>query len=228
MSPEAPHVLAISGSERAGGNTEQALTYVAGMLQRRDFQFSAIHLREQNISPCGRCGDCNFREQPCEADDDMPSIIRRMVDADAIIYAAPVHGFGLAHLMQTFIERAGVGYLRFQRPLANKVGGALVVSRRYSDTQVHQQLVLNMLLNRMIVVGSGFPALLRAGRGGVADDTEGMDALDRMVQRLADMVLLLRSSERSSGQLPLPCDDTNERQPRAGLPAVGRAWAVAP
>jgi len=215
-----PTILAISGSERAGGNTEYALDYVSELAGARGFGFSAVRLREHDIAPCGRCGDCNVLPAPCHVDDDMPGIIERMRAADAVVYATPVHGFGMAHLMQIFIERAGVGYLRFDRPLANKVGGAIVVSRRYSDSHVHQQLVLNMLLNRMIVVGSGFPALLRGGApGNIARDTEGFDALDRMVHRMCDMVGLLHGYRDGIGEPPLACDDVNERQTRARVAA---------
>lgn len=221
-----PTILAISGSERSGGNTDYALDYVSGLAGARGFRLDVVRLREHDVVPCGRCGDCNVLPAPCHVDDDMPRIIERMTGADAIIYAAPVHGFGMAHPMQVFIERAGVGYLRFARPLANKVGGAIVVSRRYSDSHVHQQLVLNMLLNRMIVVGSGFPALLRGGApGNIARDTEGFDALDRMVHRMCDMVTLLRAYRDAVGEPPLACDDANERQTRARVAAFTGAGA---
>jgi len=120
-------------------------------------------------------------------------IVGRMIEADAIIYAAPVHGFGLAAVMQLFVERAGVGHLRFGRPLTNRVGGVIVVGRRYSLAMVHAQLMNNMLLNRMIVVGSGLPALLHGGGPDDVDgDVEGLDAMYRMLDR---MVVLSRALE---------------------------------
>jgi multimeric flavodoxin WrbA len=211
MVKHGPKLLAICGSERAGGNTDRALEYVGKIVARRGVEFRSIHLRDQAIAPCGACGDCNFRAGPCVVEDDTAAIVAAMAEADAILYATPVHGFGMAHLMQIFIERAGVGYLRFDRPLANKVGGALVISRRYNDSQVHGQLLLNLLLNRMIVVGSGFPALLR---GDVQEDVEGLEAVDRMVHRLLDMVFLLRERAEAGPEPVLPCDDANERQRR--------------
>lgn len=211
-------ITALSGSERAGGNTEQVLRYTSDLAARYGAKLSIINLREYTIAPCGVCGDCNFRSEPCLDQDDAGSVVDRMLEADALIYAAPVHGFGLAHLMQIFIERAGVGYLRFRRPLANKVGGAVVISRRYNDTQVYEQLLLNMLLNRMVVVGSGFPAILRGGASGRAlDDVEGVEALDRMVERMVGMVRLLKESPPESLQL-LDCTDDNERRTRSLVP----------
>ncbi|WP_052847673.1 flavodoxin family protein [Streptomyces avicenniae] len=210
-----PVILGISGSERPGGNTDLALDHTATLVEGRGGVFRRINLRDHRISPCSPCGDCNSRTSPCAVQDDMPAIVEQMKQADGIVYAVPVHGFGLAHLMQIFIERAGVGFLRFDRPLANKVGGIIVTGRRYSDGSVHHQLVDNLLLNRMILVGSGFPALLRnaTGKPGLYD-TEGLDALDRMVNRMIDMTLLLRSVSAEGGGDLLPLDDRNERVQR--------------
>ncbi|MFI6053639.1 flavodoxin family protein [Streptomyces violascens] len=213
---EKPVILGISGSERAGGNTDLALDYAGQLVRGRGATFRMLYLRDHRISPCSPCGDCNSRTVPCALPDDMPAVVEEMKRADGIIYAVPVHGFGLAHLMQIFIERAGVGFLRFDRPLANKVGGIIVTGRRYSDASVHNQLVDNLLLNRMILVGSGFPALIRntSPEPGL-HDTEGLDALERMAHRMIDMTLLLRRHRSSTGEPVLPLDDRNERVERS-------------
>lgn len=213
---KAPVILGISGSERAGGNTDLALGYAGDLVRERGGVFRTVYLREHTISPCSPCGDCNSRTIPCALPDDTAGIVEEMKRADGIIYAVPVHGFGLAHLMQIFVERVGVGYLRFDRPLANKVGGIIVTGRRYSDASVHNQLVDNLLLNRMILVGSGFPALLRnTSREPGLNDTEGLDALERMTDRMVDMTLLLRRAQATSEGPVLPLEDRNERVERA-------------
>ncbi|BFU45313.1 flavodoxin family protein [Krasilnikovia sp. MM14-A1004] len=207
-------ILAINGSERAGGNTDLAVSYAGRLIAARGGELQTIYLRDHRIAPCSPCGNCNSRLVPCELSDDMPSLIERMREADGILYAAPVHGFGLAHLMQIFIERAGVGYLRFDRPLANKVGGVIVTGRRYSDSSAHNQIVNNLLLNRMILVGSGFPVLLRNTDSTPGlNDVEGLDALDRMLHRMLDMIQLLHQHQRIFGPV-LPLRDLNERIPR--------------
>lgn len=214
MQGNRPFILGISGSERAGGNTDLALEHAGELVRSRGAAFRAVHLRDHRISPCSPCGDCNSRSVPCELRDDMPGIVDQMKQADGIIYAVPVHGFGLAHLMQIFVERAGVGYLRFDRPLANKVAGIIVTGRRYSDSSVHNQLVDNVLLNRMILVGSGFPALLRnTSKEPGLNDAEGLDALERMVHRMIDMAELLKRQAAVTGEPVLPLTDRNERVP---------------
>jgi multimeric flavodoxin WrbA len=124
-----------------------------------------------------------------------------------------VHGFGTASLMQTFIERAGVGYLRFDRPLSNKVAGIISVARRYSAGEVWAQLTVNALLNRMIIVGSGFPAEVHALHVGDAEkDEEGLTNVIRLVDRMIDMILLLREYKSLTGNHDImPVADRNER-----------------
>ena len=221
MTDRQVNILGICGSERAGGNTDLALAHTGDLIRARGAAFRVIHLRDHRIGPCSPCGNCNNRLEPCAVDDDMPGILEQLGRADGLIYATPGHAFGLAHLMQIFMERAGVGYLRFDRPLANKVGGVIVTGRRYSDAAVHHQLVDNLLLNRMILVGSGFPALLRnaAGPPGLHDQ-EGLDALARMVDRMIDMCLLLRGQQDGTDTL-LPLRDRNERVQHSPVARAG-------
>lgn len=185
-------IVALNGSERRDGNTAWVLEHVAGRAEAQGVRLEVVELSVARIARCGSCGDCNVRSQPCAIDDDMPVIIERMVAGDAVLYAAPVHGYGLSSLMQQFIERAGVGHLRFDRPLTNKVAGVIVTGRRYAHTDVHAQLVHNAMLNRMILVGSGFPAIVHAGsRGDAAKDLEGIDSVNRTIDRMIDMIELL-------------------------------------
>ncbi|WP_063820938.1 flavodoxin family protein [Parafrankia elaeagni] len=203
----------ISGSERAGGNTDMVVDYAAEVVHRLGGETDIISLREFRINPCSPCGDCNIRTTPCAIEDDVPNLLDRMVQADALVYAAPVHGFGLSHLMQIFLERAGVGYLRFDRPLANKLAGVVVTGRRYSHSDVHAQIMNNLLLNRTILVGSGYPVTFTGGAPGDAlRDQEGLDALCSMIDRMAEFAQLL-GTPSAGGRKALPAPaERNERE----------------
>jgi len=193
-------VLGICGSERPRGNTDLLLEYAAERFAScHSIDMRIIHLRDENIvGPCGLGGDCNTRESVCAIDDGVNGIVQQMCQADGILYGLPVHGFGAAGVMQQFIERAGVGFLRFNRPLANKVAGILVTGRRFSLEAVHTQMVYNVLLNRMILAGSGFPALLRGGAPGSAlKDKEGMRALMSTVDRMAGLIQYFREGRKA-------------------------------
>ena len=189
--------VALNGSERTHGTTATCLERARAHLALRSCSMEVIHLVKHDIRVC-RCGRCNSRTDPCPVDDQVPEIVKRMTGAEAIVYAAPVHGFGVASVMQLFIERAGVGRLRFNRPLTNKVGGVVVVGRRHAHALAYGQLVSNLLLNRMILAGSGLPAVIHAGGPADVDrDEEGLDAMYRMLDRMVDMCLTLRSAHHA-------------------------------
>ncbi|GLR10935.1 NADPH-dependent FMN reductase [Mixta theicola] len=182
----------ISGSERRFGITSAVSQRTSSLLKTYGVETIIVHLNEIDLSPCNGCGngnsDCNYRTEPCEKNDGLPAIIDLMIKAHIIIYATPVHAFGVCHLMQIFLERAGVGYLRFERPLANKIGGCVVIGRKYHLGHAHDQIVNNMLLNRMIVPGAGFPVLIH-GDENIKDikDIEEEVALEQMVNRLVNI-----------------------------------------
>lgn len=122
--------------------------------------------------------------------DDVHSIVQAMLDADGIIYAFPVHAFGVNSLMQTFLERAGVGYLRFERPLNGKLASVFVTGRRYSHELAWAQIVQNIMLNKMILVGSGFPAVIRNDgktNGDKIMDPEGCTSVRETLEKMVEM-----------------------------------------
>jgi len=184
--------IIIAGSERRYGITSAVAEKTRKLLKELGVETIIIFLNEIKFSPCNGCGgegeECNYRSYPCEKKDDIPDIIKSMINADIIIYACPVHAFGVCHLMQIFLERVGVGYLRFNRPLANKIGGCIIIGRKYHLGHAYDQIINNMLLNRMIVPGAGFPVLIH-GNELTKDisDTEEKVALEQMSKRLVEM-----------------------------------------
>jgi multimeric flavodoxin WrbA len=151
------------------------------------------HLRAYEMKVCGACGDCNNLLMPCEQQDGVSELVDQMKDADGVIYAAPVHAFGVPAHMQTFLERAGVGYLRHERPLTNKVAGFIVTSNGINGHAAYDQLLNNALLNRMIVAGSGMPPVLKGRNPGEAlQHQEGMTAVSTMLGRMVELVHGLR------------------------------------
>jgi len=183
-----PLVVAVDGSERPGGATATVLEHMRRRFARQGAELRVLALRDHRLVGCGPCGDCTTRTVPCAVDDDVATLVGQLLEASCVVYALPVHGFGTSSLMQAFVERAGVGHLRFERPLEDKVGGVVVVGRRYAHTEVVAQLQHNMLLNRMVLPGSGFPAVLHTdGRSSPLHDAEGLEAVDALVDRMVDV-----------------------------------------
>jgi len=204
--------LAINGSERPDGNNSIALEYAGEVLAGRGVDLEIVRLWDLDMTPCGPCGDCNFRTQPCALDDDVAGVVDRMAESDGIIYATSVHGFSSSPKMPAFIERSGTGYLRFNRRLTNKVAGIIVTGRRYGHVETYGTLLHNVLLNRMLVAGYGFPATLHGDEAGeVLEDEEGMEMLTRMLHRMVDLMTVVTEHRELTGTDALDVEVSSER-----------------
>ncbi|CDL81781.1 flavodoxin family protein [Xenorhabdus szentirmaii] len=204
--------VAINGSERVDGNNAHALEWSKYYLEKQDVILDIFSLAKFKIEPCGACGDCNFRNEPCIQNDDAARAIHLMEASDGVIFACAVHGFGATPLMSAFLERVGTGFLRHNRTLTNKVAGVMVTGRRMGHVEVYNQMLQCALLNRMILVGYGFPAILMGDKKGeVLRDQEGMEMLRRMLDRMVSMTRLIREYEHLTGQKALQVLEPGER-----------------
>ena len=196
------NLLFLNGALRRGGSTEGTIDLALQHLRETSRNVSAevVHLCECRISVCDSCYTCD-RDGRCWMPDDVESIVRKMIAADGIVYVFPVHAFGVNSLMQIFLERAGVGYLRFRRPLENKAAGVIVTGRRYSHELAWAQVALNIMLNKMVLVGSGFPATIKNDGKQLLrkiEDEEGLDSVKEMLTRIVEFL-----QERTTTTTPL-------------------------
>ncbi len=171
-----------------GSNRKNGLSYeVCGLLDKylikRNAQSHFIYLAEQRIDFCDADNKCEH--QVCGISYDMPMIVEKMLSADGIIYMPVIHAYGTNSKFQAFLERSGYGYFRpLNRPLQDKLASIIVVGRRYGHTAVYAQIALNIMLNKMIMVGSGFPALFMGMLGKFSDDLEALNAMEGMLERM--------------------------------------------
>lgn len=192
-------LLFISGSLRRGGSTEGVINALVDYLaiQFPQVDVEVVHLCEQKINMCDSCYACE-EKRVCWMGDHVGGVVQTMLKADGILYAFPVHAFGVNSLMQTFLERAGVGYLRFSRPLENKAAGIIVTGRRYGHETAWAQVALNVMLNRMILLGTGFPSVVKNDGKLLGDQVEDPEGLASTLDMITKMVWFLteRTSER--------------------------------
>ncbi|MBU3082491.1 flavodoxin family protein [Acinetobacter baumannii] len=178
-------ICVLVGSSRKNGVSQQVCELIRQLGENR-FQCDFIYLSEYNIENCDQDNKCSY--QPCQINDDTHLIVDRMLDSDAIIYMPVMHAYGTNSRFQSFLERVGYGFLRpLKRPLKDKVAGVVVVGRRYGHTNVYSQVVLNILLNKMILAGSGFPTTFYGMLGGATEDIEAIDSLQQMLNRMVEI-----------------------------------------
>jgi multimeric flavodoxin WrbA len=179
-------VCVLVGSSRKNGLSNQICGLLQSQFNSKGLFGSFVHLADKRIEFCDADNQC--QNSPCRVADDLPIILADMQAADGIIYMPVMHAFGVNSKFQAFLERVGYGYLRpLDRPLKDKIAAIIVVGRRYGHTAVYSQIMLNIMLNKMIMAGSGFPALFLGMLGGANEDVEALEALEQTVDRMKDI-----------------------------------------
>jgi len=105
-----PKVIAICGSMRRGGNTEQFLQRALNIISEYDIVTELITLCDKNIEleSCSRCpSDCCQRPAVCVTRDDFNQIFKKMLEADGIIIGSPVYWGAVPAKLKEVLSRAG-------------------------------------------------------------------------------------------------------------------------
>lgn len=102
-------ILVLNGTYRPNGTTaELARSFMEGA-KANGADVDMIMLRDRTIGYCTNCLKCyGFTGKgmsPCSLKDDMDDLIPRMVEADGILFASPVHNGFVTGLMTVFWER---------------------------------------------------------------------------------------------------------------------------
>ncbi|MGO8762988.1 MAG: NAD(P)H-dependent oxidoreductase [Desulfobaccales bacterium] len=126
------HVVAVNGSPHEGfGNTSQMLAMLGENLSREGVELEEIFLSQYQIGFCTGCATC-LESGACWVRDDYNSVVRTVLEADAVILASPVYIFNITAQMKTFLDRSlGYGH----RPRSEwKPGLALSVSAGHGES----------------------------------------------------------------------------------------------
>ena len=102
-------ILAINGSYRDDGITDQAVAVALEALRDEGVAAELVNLREYPIEFCLNCRECT--QQPgtdpgrCVLDDGMHGLIEKIEAADAYILASPTNFNSVTALFKRFMER---------------------------------------------------------------------------------------------------------------------------
>lgn len=162
-------VLGVSGSPRKGKNTEQLLRAALNAATELDVETELISLSDLNILPCDGCNACVKEKRcPIDAQDDMDKLKEKLMEANAVIFAAPSYFGAVPGVMKNVMDRSRPLKMDGHR-LSGKVVSALSLSGlRYGGAeQVAESIVRFGLIHGMVVVGGcGDP--LTSGHFGIA------------------------------------------------------------
>ena len=215
-------ILGISGSRVKNGNTSALLEATLDYARRQDeVDTEIISLADLNIAPCNHCNWCirnQTEDNYCTQDDDMGAIYPRLLNADGIILATPVHFGRLSGVMADLIDRtrAFVHGNTYKMPLRNKIGGAIALAyfRGGGIETTLASLNLFFHVQHLIVANSGLYQLgagaysSRDGKGRfekeprhiVLEDDIGMTAAKKLVDRVMELARIVEAGQLALGK----------------------------
>jgi multimeric flavodoxin WrbA len=187
-------VIAIVGSPRKNGNTEQLASYTLKAVAEEGIDTEIISLASKDIRPCNACMVCRENGE-CAIQDDLPPIYQKMKEADGIILATPVYFGSCTALLKALMERTGYAARSSGRSiLRDKVGGPLVVARRAGHTFTIAQLDLWFHILEIMEPGSTYWNV-GFGRqpGEITGDEEGLQTAWNFGKNIARVLKNLKA-----------------------------------
>ena len=99
-------IVTILGSPKMEGNTAGALKIFEDAVAEKH-EIDRVNLPTMEVMGCQGCYACQQHpdEPSCVVRDDATDVLRRIVDADAIVYAAPLYMWGFPSKIHAFMER---------------------------------------------------------------------------------------------------------------------------
>jgi len=167
--------VAINGSPRKGGNTENLLKQVLAPLASAGWETEFIQLGGKEIHGCKACYRCfDIKDQQCSQKDDFFNhCMAKMVAADAIILGSPTYFTDVSAEMKALLDRAGLVALANGGLFRGKIGAAVVAVRRGGGTHAFDTINHMFLMSGAIVPGSTYWNLgFGLEKGDVAKDDE--------------------------------------------------------
>jgi len=192
-------VLGISGSPRAGGNTDTLLEALLAGATAEGAETEMVALRTHAIAPCTGCERCRKDRTCTRFYDGMHLLYPKIEAADGLILGSPTYNYNITPEMKAFIDRL-YPYYRFsdERPgpwssyfqgLGKK---ALVFSIAEQDDPAERGFAVEAMQRPIEALGFEVADILRAegyfAKGSVARDPDLLDRASAAGGRFARLL----------------------------------------
>ncbi|UCE81097.1 MAG: flavodoxin family protein [Methanobacteriota archaeon] len=182
-------VLTINGSPRRGGNTAGMLSAAEDELRREGIDVERISLGDVDIKPCDACEECHETPWSCPIEDDAIDVLKKMVEADAILIGSPVYFGGVTAQLKALFDRSAIPYQ--ESGLRDKIGGALSCGgvRQGGQELTVSQIITFFMTHDMQVANAGEGSYGAMGvaddEGDISKDEEGLSSARGLGRRTA-------------------------------------------
>jgi multimeric flavodoxin WrbA len=119
-------ILGISGSPRKKGNTITLLEEALRGAAENGADTELFSVSGKDIRGCDSCYYCIMKGE-CHIQDDMQPLYEKIIEADGIVFGAPIYIYGITAQAKAIMDRT-FALNRPGKTLINKVGGVIVVA----------------------------------------------------------------------------------------------------
>ncbi len=195
------NLLGVSGSPRVGATdfaVKAALNYAR---EKYHVETDFFSVRGRKINFCIHCDYCVKQQKGCVHKDDVQKLYPQLEWANAWIMGSPVYQGQISGQLKVMLDRCRALVAKNPKVFENKIGAAIAVGgdRNGGQEPTIQTIIDFYIINEMIPVGGGsFGANLGGtiwskdkGVQGAEEDTEGLKATFRTVDRLIKVASLL-------------------------------------
>lgn len=150
--------VAINGSPRTGGNTENLLKKVLEPLIAAGWETEYLKIGGRAVRGCIACFKCfENKNMRCVIEQDgMNDYLEKIFQADAVILGSPTYFTDVTSEMKALLDRCGLVAVANDGALKGKIGAAVVAVRRGGGTHVFDSINHMFLMSSMIVPGSTY------------------------------------------------------------------------
>jgi len=174
-------ILYVSGSPRKESNTDHLLRLALSITGGK-----FLKLTDYRIEPCRSCWACRKVGQCVLKDDMAEAIVPELLESDGLVVGSPVYFNNVSAQLKAFIDRTW----SVRGQLRNKIGGAVVVGRRYGAESAITAINAFYLKHEMIVANRGVCGMAFK-RGDIQDDVEAIRAVRKLAERMNELGMLL-------------------------------------
>lgn len=175
-------ILYISGSPRKKSNTDYLLRLA---LSITGGQF--IKITDYRIESCKSCWACQ-KLGKCIINDDMSDIlIPKLLDSEVLVLGSPVYFNCVSAQLKAFIDRTWC----IRGRLKNKIGGAIVVGRRYGSESAITTINAFFLKHEMIPANRGVYGIAFKQEE-ILQDQEAIESTKRLGERIKEFRQILK------------------------------------
>lgn len=146
-----------------------------------------VKLSRLAFEPCRACWACQETGR-CVIDDELTPVLARLFEVDALVLGSPVYFNNVSSSMKAFIDRTWC----LRGRLRNKIGGAVVVGRRYGAESALTALQAFFLKHEMIPANRGVSGVAFE-TGGIIEDRVALEAAGALGKRILELGLRLHS-----------------------------------